>query len=191
MSRAAVSRSRIFGKNGRERRQQFFARAKVVQIEQALGGEPGVHVGEPLRFGLVDLVEPGADQQARRQQQKELAAAPRRAPARDARRTSARSIGSAVGDGHISEGCVLGFDLVQAEIHALQAESHARQVDDRLAPRRDALVQFFGALVIVGGASGSGPSPAAARAHCANPTRDGRRDRDSHRRAAISRDCPA
>src|ERR1019366_5231181 len=46
----------------------------------------------------------------------------------------------------------VGLDLVQPVIHALQAEPHAQQVDDRLAPRRNALVQLFGALVVVGGA---------------------------------------
>src|ERR1019366_6027981 len=46
----------------------------------------------------------------------------------------------------------IALDLMQPEIHALQAEPHAHQVDDRLAPRRDAPIQLFGALIVVGGA---------------------------------------
>src|ERR1019366_10658136 len=48
----------------------------------------------------------------------------------------------------------IGLDLVQAEIHALQAGLHARDAGGRLAPRRDPLIQLFGALVVVGGALG-------------------------------------
>ena len=76
MSRAAASRSRRFGEERGERGKQFLARAQLVQIEQALGGEAGLHFGEPLRFGLVDLVQPGSHQQAGHDEEQELAAAP-------------------------------------------------------------------------------------------------------------------
>ena len=75
-----VARRRValaaLGEERGERRNQFLARAQVVQVEQALGGEPGVDLGEPLRFGLVDLVQAGGDQETRRQGEQELAAAP-------------------------------------------------------------------------------------------------------------------
>jgi hypothetical protein len=75
-----VARRRIalagFGEERSERREEFLARAQFVQVEQALGAEAGFHFGEPLRFGLVDLVEPGGDQETGHGEEQEFAPAP-------------------------------------------------------------------------------------------------------------------
>ncbi len=91
------------GEERGERGDQFLTRAQVVQVEQAFGGEAGVNLGEALRFGLVDLVQSGANQEARRQGEQELATAPRR-PRSGGVPFGCALNGSAAGDGHISEG---------------------------------------------------------------------------------------
>src|ERR1700674_5348441 len=61
-----------------------------------------------------------------------------------------RVTGILVRDG-LGDGRGIAFDLVQPEVHAFQAETYAHEIDDRLAPRRDALIQLFGAFIVIGG----------------------------------------
>src|ERR1035441_4934009 len=86
-----------------QRRNQLLARAQFVQIEQAFGGEAGIYLAEPCRFGLVDLEQSGSHQQARHHGEQKLAAAPGGALSREVPGGGSLNR-SAARDGHISEG---------------------------------------------------------------------------------------
>src|ERR1019366_9267381 len=130
MSRAAASRSPLLGKNGVSAGSNSSRAPSSFRLSRRLAERPA------STSRLATTV-------SRNSRPRQAARCPGRSRA-DARSTDLLRVTA------ISVGVAL--DLVQPEIHALQAEPHAHQVDDCLAPRRDALIQLFGALVIVGGA---------------------------------------
>src|ERR1035437_8244701 len=134
MSRAAASRSPLLGKNGVSAGSNSSRAPSSFRLSRRLAERPAA------TCRLATTV-------SRNSRPRQAARCPGRSRA-DARSTDLLRVTA------ISVGADLGvaLDLVQPEIHALQAEPHAHQVDDCLAPRRDALIQLFGALVIVGGA---------------------------------------
>src|SRR5260370_15440773 len=150
MSRATVSRSRLLGKNGVSAGINSSRAPRSFRLSRRLAARPASTSARPCDLAWCTWYSP---------------AATRRLAAKVSRNSRPRHAGRCPGISRtaarstdllrvtaISVRGVLGFDLVQPGIDAFQAEPHAHQVDDRLAPRRDALIQLFGALLVVGGA---------------------------------------
>ena len=69
-------RSRMRVGDGAKRRQQVFACAQLIEIEQPLGSQTLRGLGQPRRFSLVNQVQPQRHQAARQQQSQQFAAPP-------------------------------------------------------------------------------------------------------------------
>src|SRR5260370_26275903 len=149
MSGGTVSGSRLLGKNGVSAGINSSRAPRSFRLSRRLAARPASTSARPCDLAWCTWYSP---------------AATRRLAAKVSRNSRPRHAGRSPGISRtaarstdllrvtaISVRGVLGFDLVQPGIDAFQAEPHADQVDDRLAPRRDALIQLFGALIIIGG----------------------------------------
>src|ERR1035438_8512071 len=148
MSRAAASRSRLLGKKGVSAGSNSSRPPSSFRLSRRLAASPSSTSASPSDLAWWTRYRPPATSRLAttvsrnsrpRQPARRLSRSPAVARSTDLLCVTAISVR-------------VGLDLLKAVIHALQAEPHAHQVDDRLAPRRDALVQLFGALVVVGGA---------------------------------------
>src|ERR1039458_2400912 len=148
MSRAAASRSPLLGKNGVSAGINSSRAPSSFKLSRRLAVRPASTSPSPSDLALWTWNNPAAT--SRLATTVNTNSRPRHAPrcpgrSRDAARSTDPLRVTAIS-------ARVALRLVQSEIHALQAEPHAHQVDDRLAPRRDPLIQLFGALIIVGGA---------------------------------------
>src|SRR5260370_42165997 len=150
MSRAAASRSRLLGKNGVSAGINSSRAPRSFRLSRRLAASPASTAARPCDLAWWTWYSPAATRRLAAKVSR--SSRPRHAGRRPGiSRTAARST-DLLRVTAISVRGVLRFDLVQPGIHALQAEPHAHQIDNRLAPRRDALIQLFGALIVIGGA---------------------------------------
>src|SRR5260370_9882870 len=140
MSRAAASRSRLAGKKGVSAGISSSSAPRSFRLSRRLAARPASTSARPCDLAWWTWYSPAptrrlAAKVSRNSRLRHAARGPGvyRSVARstDLLRVTAISVRG-----------VLGFDLVQPGIHALQAAPDAHQIDDRLAPRRDALRQL-------------------------------------------------
>src|ERR1017187_8401377 len=148
MSRAAASRSPLLGKYGVSAGINSSRAPSSFRLSRRLAERPASTSPSPADLAWWTWNNPAATSRlattvSANSRPRQAARCPGRSPeaARSTDPLRVTAISASV-----------ALDLVQPEVHALQAEPHAHQVDDRLAPRRDPLIQLFGPVIIVGGA---------------------------------------